>query len=375
MTHEVLMPRLSDNVEEGVLVTWFVERGMPVKKGDLLAEVQVEKTSTEVSSDVSGHILELRAGPGDVIAQGAVMALIGDESAEATPVSISVEGTSTRETTVIAAAAVSPAARRLARELGVDLATVTGTGPDGRITERDIRGAAQASASTPSALRPRTVNRRIIADRLRGWLLETAQVTVTATADVTDLNAALAKGDEKIQTKGSLLAAVVRASGLALRKHTLLSARWTDEGLIVPSSIDIGVAVALEDGLIVPVLREADAKTLPQLSSEIAQMADRARRNKLKPGEVEGGIFSISNLGAFGIEAFTPLLNPPQTAILGMGCAKQVPAVVDSKLAIRTQMTLSLTFDHRVVDGAPASAFLKDVVGSLEMPAVVLGLA
>jgi pyruvate dehydrogenase E2 component (dihydrolipoamide acetyltransferase) len=380
---EVLMPRLAEEAEEGVVVTWFVEPGAAVKEGDLLAELQVAKVSSEMHSPFSGRFAQLLVEPCGVARHGVPIAVIEAGEAEAA------SGRPAPPARVVAEekppadagpAPASPSARRLARELGVDLARVRGSGPGGRIVEADVQAAAalkevgekNAVATGGPRFEPLTPMRRAIAERLTTWLGSTAQLTLTAEADVTALAEELERLSSGSGRRASYLEAVVRALALALRNHAAVGARWTESGLAYTDRCDIGVAVALADGLIAPVIRDADRKDLATLSGEIAGLAERARAGGLKPTEVEGGALSVTNLGAYRIDAFTPLLHPPQTAILGMGRARLRPAVISGAIVPRLLMVLSLTFDHRVVDGAPAAAFLTEVVGLLEEPAPLL---
>ena len=378
MPHQVLMPHLSDTTEEGIVVAWFVEPGATVREGDLVAEVQVEKMSAEVHAPAAGRLGELRVAPGGVVAQGAVLVVIEAAAGEEAPAAPAAAAEAAAPAAVAAepGGPASPAAKRLARELGVDLATVVGTGPGGRIVESDIRATASglpAPGGAPAAARagrvePITPMRRTIAERLHQGLASTAQLTLTAEADVTALGEHLERLTVEWGRRVSFTEAAVRACALAIREHPRVGARWTEEGLILPDQIDIGVAVALDDGLVVPVVRAADSKSLEALGREIAEVAERARTARLATAETEGGIFSVTNLGGYGVDAFTPLLNPPQTAILGLGRARPRPAVVGGAIAVRILMVLSLTFDHRVLDGAPAAAFLATVVGLLQEP-------
>jgi pyruvate dehydrogenase E2 component (dihydrolipoamide acetyltransferase) len=381
---QVLMPRLAKEAEEGIVVTWFTELGASVNEGDLLAELQVEKVSSELHSPFSGRVAELLVEPGGVAKQGAPIAVIeeGEESAapgEPRPPAAPV--IEERARAGLKPAPASPSARRLARELAVDLTSVTGSGPGGRIVEADVQAAAARSASGERGavgagqprIEPLTPMRRAIAERLSAWLGSTAQVTLTAEADVTALAAELERLSAGSQRRASYLEAVVRALALALHNHPAVGARWTEAGLAYSDRHDIGVAVALPDGLIAPVVRDPDRKDLAALGLEIAELADRARAGGLTPAEVEGGALSVTNLGAYRVDGFTPLLNPPQTAIVGMGRARWRPAVVEGAIVPRLLMVLSLTFDHRVVDGAPAADFLTEVVGLLEEPAPLLG--
>jgi pyruvate/2-oxoglutarate dehydrogenase complex dihydrolipoamide acyltransferase (E2) component len=362
MRREIEMPRLSDATEEGVLVTWFVEPGAAVREGDLVAEVQVEKVASEIHAPAAGRIGELLAEPGGVVRQGTAIAILETEG-DVAPAPAGTGG---------AGGLASPAARRLARELGVDLTAVTGSGPGGRIVEVDVRAAGSA-AGAPTVLvvgrtEPVSSMRRAIADRLRAGLASTAQLTLTAEADVTILAGRLEDWSAAWGRRASFTEATVGAVALALREHPRLAARWEGERLAHPERIDVGVAVALDDGLIVPVVRDADRKDLSTLGREIAELADRARLGALVPSETEGACFSVTNLGGHRIDAFTPLLNPPQTAILGIGRARIRPAVFDGTIVPRTLVVLSLTFDHQVVDGAPAAAFLDAVAELLEAP-------
>ena len=383
MPHEVLMPVLSDEVDEGIVVTWFVTPGAEVREGQLIAEVQVEKVSSEVDAPVDGRVAELLVPAGGAVRQREPIALIADPSevvaeaqtAEPAASAAAEAGTPASPpptSSSSAPAPASPAARRVARELGVDLATVTGSGPGGRIVEEDVRRAAAsggaAAAAGPSSngdgrVEALTPMRRAIARRLVAAATETAQLTLTAEADVTDLGALV-----KATPGASYTEAIVRACALSLGRHPRLGARLTDAGRVLPSLLDIGVAVAVEDGLVVPVVREADRKDVAAIGREIRELATRARAGQLSEADTAGGVFTVTNLGAHRIDAFTPLLEPGQTAILGVGRARPRPAAVDGQVAVRTLVALSLTFDHRVVDGEPAAAFLDDVIALLEDP-------
>jgi pyruvate dehydrogenase E2 component (dihydrolipoamide acetyltransferase) len=349
---------MSDEVDEGVLVTWFVESGAAVDEGALVASVQVEKVEEEVYAPVGGQVLELVVGQGDVVQQGAVIARIGaadEQAAAGRPAVVSGAGAAPPQPAPAATVALaSPAARRVARELGVDLAAVQGTGPGGRIVEDDVRRASEG----PSAGEPLPGTRRLLADRVRNWLAATAQFTLTSEVDVTEL----------AQRQPQWTAAVVRACVLALPRHPRLASRWHGDRLVPPETFDIGVAVSLEDGLVVPVIHRADEKDLPTLASDVAALAERASAGTLTIDDVSGAVFTVTNLGGHPIDAFTPLVYQPQTAILGVGRARARPAVVDDRIEPRTTLVLSLTVDHQVTDGAPAAAFLADIADLLAHP-------
>ena len=372
MRRDVLMPRLSEEAEEAVVVAWFVEPGDMIKTGDLMAELQVEKLSSEFHAPFSGRVADLLVKPGGVVAQGAPIAVVEEVEVPvgvAAPVEAKAPPGQVVQTPVTQPVPVSPAARRLARELGVDLASLRGSGPGGRIVEADVQTAAQraggdgevSQAAPQPRIEPLTPMRRAIAGRLLTWLGSTAQLTLFAEVDVTVLA-------DSLGAQPAYLAAVVKALALAIGGHPAIGARWTDAGLAFSDRHDIGIAVALPDGLLTPVVRDVHRKDVSALQRELAELTDRARAGNLAPADVEGAVVSVTNLGAYRVDGFTPLLNPPQTAILGMGRARPRPAVVDGVIAPRLLMTLSLTFDHRVIDGAPAAAFLTEVVELLEVP-------
>jgi pyruvate dehydrogenase E2 component (dihydrolipoamide acetyltransferase) len=341
---EVVFPRVSGQADEGVLVTWLVQVGTTVNEGDVIGSVQVEKVEQDVYAPTSGRVVELLVAQGDIARQGDAIARIGTAASPTAPVAPPV---------------ASPAARRRGRELGVDLATVSGTGPGGRIVEADVEGAASRAGGTGDVVeepgQPLSGPRRLLADRMRGWLAATAQYTLTSEVDVTDLAAG----------SPPWTAAAVRACALALRDHALLASRWHDDRLVPAEAIDIGVVVALPDGLVVPVVGRADQKDTPTLAAEIAALTEQARRGALRVEDVTGAVFAVSNLGAYPIDGFTPLVYQPNVAILGMGRARSRPGVVDGRIEPRTTLVLSLTVDHQVVDGVPAAAFLADVAALL----------
>jgi len=365
MRQEIPMPTLSDEAEEGVLVAWFVVPGAPVRADQLIAEVQVEKVSAEVHAPADGRLAELLVQPGEVVRQGAPIAVLEVGAAAAVP------EPAPSAPPRVSQPPVSPSARRLARELDVDLSGVAGSGPGGRIVEADVRAAAERGAGgvpVPANVEPLSPMRRTIATRLTAGLREAAQLTLTAEADATALAAELARLSGEWGRRAAYTETIVRACALALRDHPGVGSRWSEEGLVSPESIDIGVAVSVEGGLIVPVVRNADTKDLDGLSREIAGLAERARSGQITAPETRGATFSVTNLGAHRIDAFTPLLDLPQAAILGVGRARPRPAVVDGRVVPRTLMVLSLTVDHRVIDGDPAAAFLDRVIALLEDP-------
>jgi pyruvate dehydrogenase E2 component (dihydrolipoamide acetyltransferase) len=267
---------------------------------------------------------------------------------------------------------ISPRARRVARELGIDYSGIQGTGSNGRIRERDVR----ATQGTPgSPLLPHTHMRRTIAARMLAGHVQAAPVTLTTKADAANL-VNVRKQFKSAATAGDIVPTytdlIVKLAAVALKKHPLLQAQWRETGLFVPQKIDIAIAVDTEAGLLVPVIRTADVLTLRQIAARTHELAGKARAGTLTAEEMRDATFTITNLGGFGIDAFTPILNPPQCAVLGVGRIVREPAVVDNQIVPRDMVTLSLTFDHRIVDGAPAARFLATLRGCLEQPAAWL---
>ena len=279
----------------------------------------------------------------------------------------------------------SPLARRLAKEHGVNLSSIAGSGPDGRVVRDDVLQAASAApeisaVETPALQQPAEVIamdgiRGIIAERMTLSVQTNASVTLHTEVDATAFVELRGMLNDKLQAREVSITytdLLVKVVANALGEHPRLNATLTDEGIHLLSEINIGVAVALEDGLVVPVVRDADKERLSEISTQVKSFAERARGNQLTPGELQGGTFTITNLGNFGIDAFTPIINPPESAILGVGRILKKPVVHDDEIVIRSMLTLSLTFDHRVVDGAPAAQFLQTVSGYIQDPYLLL---
>ena len=376
MPVEVVMPKFGLTMQEGKIQQWFKAEGEAIETGQPLFEVETEKVLYEVEAPANGRVAKLLYPIESTVPCAHVVAVIAVEGEDPTAVAAAYTAraptapppASPGAAPVSARAAggpsgaivATPAARKLAKDRGVDLSTVKGTGPGGRITREDVEAAPLAPASGGIPLHGM---RRSIADRMLKSVQSTAQLTIMTEADVTALVAR--RKQLKTQFRLTFTDMVIAAAAGALVAHPRL--RVTAEGdLVQPQAeINVGVAVALEEGLIVPVLRHADTKSLQQIAEESRQLAERARAGSLGVDEVRGGTFTITNLGMYGIDAFTPIIHQPQVAILGVGRIVQKPAVHDGQIAVRWMMTLSLTFDHRIVDGAPAAAFLQDVVARL----------
>jgi pyruvate dehydrogenase E2 component (dihydrolipoyllysine-residue acetyltransferase) len=375
MPFEFTLPQLSSEAEEGIVVAWFKREGAEVKEGENLLEVQLAKVSYDIPAPVAGRLYRILTPREAVIRQGQVLALIlkpgeaAPAEQPATPAQAAPAGASAQAQPPSPPREVraSPIARRLAQEYGIDLATVRASSPDGRIAEADVRAVIAARAAT-SAIKtePLSPMRKTIARRMTASLQTMAQLTLTSEADVTALVALREK--LKPQYDVSYTDLIVKAVALALGAHPRLNARLVGDELQLLSAVNVGLAVAVDEGLIVPVIREVNKKSVREIASETKTLAERARAGKLTEAEMSGGTFSVTNLGMYEIDAFTPIINPPQVAILGVGRIVEKAARRDGELQWRQMLTLSLTFDHRAVDGAPAAAFLQTVRDQLEIP-------
>jgi pyruvate dehydrogenase E2 component (dihydrolipoamide acetyltransferase) len=395
MAQTITIPRLGWNMEEGVFAGWLKPDGAEVRAGDTIFTLESDKATEDIESLDSG-ILRIAPGgpnPGDRIAVGVVIGYLvrAGEAIPDTPVTavVKVAGAAqaggatapmrTMSGQVAGAAAISPRARRAARELGIDWTRLQGSGRTGRIRERDVRAA--ATTAVPSvgrqppdqgAAAPVSPIRRTIAERMVASLRSTAPVTLTTTADATNL----VQLREQFQAVGgaadgnipSFTDFLVKLTALALQRHPLLNSRWESDAIVASPSIDIGIAVDTEKGLLVPVIRNVPALGLRQIAGQARALAERARQGKLQAADMQGGTFTITNLGPFGIDAFTPIINHPQSAILGVGRIQRRPVVWQDQIAARPQVMLSLTFDHRIVDGAPAARFLQALSRLVENP-------
>lgn len=351
---EVLMPVITAEGDDGVVTAWLVDEGAAVTEGALIAEVQAEKVAADVHAPTAG-IVEGRVAINEPVPQGSPICRIV-AAAAAAPAQVPgaepgrpAAGEATPDRVI-----ASPSARRVARELGVDLAEVTGSGDGGRITEADVRAAAAGSGGGGEEL---SGLRAVIARNMRHSASTTAAVTLTGQADLTDA-----------PTDG-LTARTVAAAARALLDHPALNGTTDGDRFLAGDGVHVGVAIQTPEGLLAPVIRDADAKTPEAIADEIAELASRAEHHHLTAADFEGGTFSVSNLGAYGIDAFTPIINPPQVAILGVGALRTVPGFDEGGTVIpRSVMTLSLTFDHAFVDGAPAAEFLGAVRAQLQAP-------
>lgn len=423
-TTKVHMEALSPTMEEGQLVQWLKAEGDAVSNGDILAEIETDKATMELVARGEGILRKIFLDAGGTAAVGAVIGVIaeadedisgvegvsgsaaggsaadapaegkGTESSEPTapvptptPVApvVSAQPVSA-STTTGGRIKASPVARKLADEMGVDLARVSGSGPGGRIVKRDVEAAKASGASAPSAPAwtldeaeyedvPTSQMRKTIAKRLITSIGPVPTFYLTMDVDmgrVMEARKSINKMLEQDGGKISINDIVLKAVAGALRQHPNCNAQWQDGFVRRFNVVHIGVAVAIEDGLITPVVRHAHAKGLVQIGGEVRELAGRAREKKLMPEEYTGATFSVSNLGMFGIHEFTAIINPPEAGILAVGGIEDTPVVVDGQVVVRPRMRITMSCDHRVIDGAQGSRFLQTLKSMLEEPTAIL---
>jgi pyruvate dehydrogenase E2 component (dihydrolipoamide acetyltransferase) len=349
VAYEFRLPDLGEGVREGEIARWLVQVGQTVQEDDPLVEIQTDKATVEVPSPASGKVAQILVEEGQLVPVGTPLVVIGDGDVAAVSHQAEVARGKVQAT---------PLVRKIAAELGVDLTAVRGSGPGGRVTERDVRAAAPAREG--ERREPLRGVRREIARHLATAHREVPPVTVVEECDFTDL--AQARGDR------SYLPYLLQATVAGLKKVPDLNATLAGEEIVFWERYDIGLAVQTEQGLVVPVLRGADGKSLDELEAETARLAEAARAGTLKPEELRGSTFTVSSAGRLGGLLTTPIVNHPEVGILSLGRIAQRPAVVDGKIVAREIGWLSCTFDHRVVDGVRASEFLLAVIEQLQTP-------
>lgn len=421
---DIHMPRLSDTMEEGAIAAWHKKPGDEVMAGEILVEIETDKAIMEYEAYDSGTLHEILVAEGEQATIGTTIARIDDGGAtSASPVTpAAAESTRPFEAEASTRAGeplpemskppaslarerrvATPLVRRLAREHAIDLENVVGTGPGGRIVRADIEHALSeqqandisSNLSAPS-LNPATAvpgpsdprkssttrfdkTRQVISQRLTESSSTTPHFSVTAVADVEDLLTLRAhlnvQSEGSSRRKVSVNDLIVRACAIALREHPGINASYSADdggGTRLHERVNIGIAVASDSGLVVPVIPDADQKTVSQISAEAKELAGIAHSRRLMPSQMAGGTFTISNLGMYGIEHFTAIINPPEGAILAVGSAQPEPAVHDGAVAVRNRMRVTLSADHRIIDGALAAQFLRSLVSLLECPMNIL---
>jgi pyruvate dehydrogenase E2 component (dihydrolipoamide acetyltransferase) len=429
---EIQMPRLSDTMEEGVISTWVKNVGDKVASGDVLVEIETDKAVMEYEAYEDGYLVKQSVSEGETVPIGAVIGVIADSpdavpedsgdggsEPEAAPaeeeqgekaeeIQEAAEGTEAESAGESADSSgdeaarprTSPLARRLAKEYGLDINKIQGSGPKGRIVRADIEAAREGGAAEqtapaaqpkeeakPAAEKAATAPafddgraseelkvsnvRKVIARRLTESKQTVPHFYLRRTIDAEALKAFRAQINEQLSSTGvkvSFNDLIVKASATALKLHPAVNTSWVDDKLLQHHRVNVGVAVAVDAGLVVPVLHDTDKATLSEISTRTRELAGKARDGKLKPQEMSGGTFSVSNLGMFGVDSFSAVINPPEAAILAVGAMRQEPVVVDGEVVVRNRISLELSVDHRAVDGAVGAAFLKDLAEILEEP-------
>lgn len=408
MEEVVLMPRLSDTMTDGVIASWHKKVGDAVKKGDVLAEIETDKATMELESYKNGTLLYVGAEKGQKIAVNDLLCIIGEKgkvNVDAVVAAVkggAAAGASVAQATQAAAAAApaavaaapvaaasngrvkaSPLARKLAAEKGIDINSVPGSGDGGRVVKADVDNfkASPAPAAAPAAAAasgpagevrfedvPVSQMRKVIAKRLAESKFTAPHFYLTMSIDMDKAVESRARINEVAPVKISFNDMVLKACALALKQHPAVNSSWMGDHIRKNHHVNIGVAVAVEDGLLVPVVRFADGKSLSQIATEVKTFAQKAKDKKLQPSDWEGNTFTISNLGMFGIDEFTAIINPPDACILAIGAINAVPVVKNGAVVPGNVMKVTLSCDHRVVDGATGAAFLQTVKSLLEEP-------
>src|SRR6059058_1207328 len=418
---EIIMPKMGDAMTEGKVVRWYKQAGDVVKKGEPVLEIETDKVNLDLEAEQDGTLGDVAAEAGKMVEVGGVLATIlgagekaapkKEAAAEPAPArravdkkdsvkhstgeyaeAIEMKAPRVDRTSAASTAATpsgdngrrrsSPLARKMARELGVSIEQVQGSGPGGRIVANDIKNFKPSPASPQKAKAPSlpplqkletkeiplTAMRRTIAKRLAESTGPIPHFYLTADYDVTNLLSLREQLNEIEGIKTSVNDFIVRAAALALRHHPNVNASWGEEAITQHGEIHIGIAVSTPEGLITPVVRNADEKSVTDISNEVRSLADKAKNRKLTPNDYQGSTFTISNLGAWGIEQFTAIINPPNVAILAIGAAEARPVVIDRQIVVRDRMKITMSCDHRVVDGVAGAEFLKTLRQYLEQP-------
>jgi len=410
MSAEIIMPKMGDAMTEGKVVRWYKKTGDAVKKGEPVLEIETDKVNLDLEAEQDGKIGEVTADEGQMVPVGGRLAtIVGEGESAPAPApaaepqrratdkkdsikkttgeyaeAIETKGPRVDRTQNVIAIPVSqegrrrssPLARKMAREMGVSLDAIQGSGPQGRIVAADLKSAPRsAAAPQPVEIPARdttrvelTAMRRTIAKRLSESIGPIPHFFLTVDYDVTNLVSIRQQMADVLQTKISLNDFIIRAVALTLREHPNVNASWGEDAITQHGDVHIGVAVSTPEGLITPVIRNADRKSVADITAEVRALADKAKNRKLLPNDYQGSTFTISNLGAWGIEEFTAIINPPNVAILAVGAAEARAVVVDRQIVVRDRMKVTMSCDHRVVDGAAGADFLKTLRRLIEQP-------
>jgi pyruvate dehydrogenase E2 component (dihydrolipoamide acetyltransferase) len=421
MAEVINMPRLSDTMEEGTLAKWFKKVGDTVKEGEILAEIETDKATMEFESFYDGVLLHIGIDEGSTAPVDSIIAIIGSKGEDIskiinndTPAVKEEPITAVKEEPITAVKEepitvvkeeptpvvkeevkadstisisndrilISPLAKKLANEKGIDVSAIKGSGDNGRIIKRDIDSFKPSNYSQFTQPRPHlkessyetqnSTMRKAIAKRLADSKFSAPHYYLNIELEMDNIISFRKQFIQTQNIKISFNDIIAKAVSLSLAKHPKVNSRWYDDKIIYNEHVHLGVAVAVDDGLIVPVVKFSNSKDLPQINSEIKDFAERAKNKKLTPSEIEGSTFTISNLGMFGIESFTSIINQPNSAILSIGAIVQKPIVKNNEVVVGNTMKLTLACDHRTVDGATGSLFLKTLKEYIENPVSIL---
>jgi pyruvate dehydrogenase E2 component (dihydrolipoamide acetyltransferase) len=409
MAIKIEMPKLSDTMEEGVIAKWNVQEGDKVESGDVIAEVETDKATMEVEVFDAGTILKILVGEGDAVPLGQIMAVVGEEGedisdilevgdsaekaevkekpqedkgqpseekAQETKKKAAPEGKEEKPEPSAEDGRIkaSPLARKMAEEQGISLSDVKGSGPQGRIIKQDIEGykpskaPAEATVSREDKEHRVTQMRKTIARRLSESKFGSPHYYETVEIDMQPVWDARKKLNEVSESKISFNDIVVKACAMALRRHPGVNSSWQGDTILEHGDVNIAVAVGIDEGLLTPVINNTDQKGLQQIATEGKALAEKARDRKLQTEEMQGSTFTVSNLGMFGIEEFTAIINPPNACILAVGAIRDVPVVENGEITVGKRMKVTLSSDHRIVDGVLAAKFLNTLKTMLESP-------
>jgi len=409
MAEVINMPRLSDTMEEGTLAKWFKKVGDSVKEGEILAEIETDKATMEFESFYDGVLLHIGIDEGSTAPVDSIIAIIGTEGEDINDLvktdkpEIKVEVKEEPKVEVkeepkvqvkeepkpyftsndsLDRVLISPLARKLANEKGIDISSIKGSGDNGRIIKRDIDSYKPSNYSQFLSPKPHLTEssdeiqnstmRKAIAKRLSDSKFSAPHYYLNIELEMDNIISFREQFINTQNVKISFNDIIAKAVSLSLAKHPKVNSRWYDDKTVFYNHVHLGVAVAVEDGLIVPVVKFANSKDLPEINAEIKDFAMRAKNKKLTPAEIEGSTFTISNLGMFGIESFTSIINQPNSAILSIGAIVQKPIVKSGEIIVGNTMKLTLACDHRTVDGATGSMFLKTLKEFIENPVSIL---
>ena len=395
MVTEIKMPKLGMTMKEGTIGKWYKQEGDMIEEGEILFEVETTKITKKIEAPVSGILLKCIFPEKSVIPVSTTIGFVGlineslpeisqrDFSVSKTPQKKELKTKVRKQpSNLFKKRKISPIAKKLAEKNNIDITQIQGSGPKGRIVKKDILRAVEASNQGLIHVADNTINvksistiRKVISERLSNSHLTAVHVTITTEVDVTKIirlrQRMLPKIEKIIGTRVSYSDIFIKIVTQALKEHPLMNSKLEGDNIQIIKNIHMGVAIALEAGLMVVVLHDADQKSIADISLALKRLTDRAKQGLISLDEISGSTFTITNLGMFGVETFTPIINPPESGILGIGRIIEKPAVIDGLIVIRSMMQLSLSFDHRIIDGAPAAKFLYRVKQIMENPRVI----